>query len=387
MKSRIPTILGAVLLCVSAGGCRKETPATAQPPLPVVAAEVIVRNQPIYVEQIGQTLGSRDVEIRARVEGFLETVNFSEGTSVASNALLYTIDDRPFKATLAQAQGVEAQAQAAWDKSLRDTNRLGRLWEQNAISRQQYDDALAAEQSAAAVLRSARAAVETANIQLGYTKIRSPVEGLVGKTEVKAGNLVGRGASTLLTTVSEIDPIFVRFSMNEQDYLAWKRRHGNDERSQQAAQGLFEMILADGTLHSQRGSVSFADRQIDPLTGTLLIEVSFPNPEKLLRPGQFARVRFPLNVVTNAVLVPQRAVSELQATFSVFVVGPGNLAEFRKVTPGPRVGTFYVITEGLKPGDQVIVEGIQRLQNNTLIAPTFTNLTAELPKTGGVAGP
>lgn len=348
--------------------------------MPVIAAEVVVRNQPIYTEFIGETLGSRDVEIRARVEGFLKTVNFSEGMPVASNALLYTIDDRPFRAALQQAQGALAQAQALHDKTCRDTNRLGPLWLKNAISRQQYDDAIAAEQNAAAALQSAGAAMESAEIQLGYTEIRSPFEGLVGKTEVKPGNLVGRGTSTLLTTVSEVHPISVRFSVSEQEYLAWKRKHGDsDERSRKASDGLFELILADGSFHKYSGSVSFADRQVDPKTGTLLLEVSFPNPDGLVRPGQFGRVRFAMETVTNAVLVPQRAVSELQATYSVFVVGADNKAEFRKVTPGARVGTFYVIQDGLKPGEKIVVEGIQKLKNNAPVAPTMTNLVAMLP--------
>ena len=360
----------ALLLVAGLTACQKP-PAPALPPLPVVVAEVVVRDQPIYSEYIGQTLGARDVEIRARVEGFLDTVNFAEGTPVLSNALLYTIDDRPFKAALAQTQGALAQALAAWDKAKQDTNRLGPLWFQNAVSRQQLDDALAAERNAAAAVQSASAATNSANIQLGYTRIYSPIEGLVGKTEVKAGNLVGRGTSTLLTTVSEIDPIQVRFSVSEQQYLNWKRRHGGDADSDRAAtKGSFELILGDGSAHLYRGDVSFADRQVDPQTGTLLLEASFPNPNKLVRPGQFARVRFAQEVVTNAVLVPQRAVTELQATYSVFVVTSESKAEFRKVTLGPRVGNFYVITGGLKAGEKIVVEGIQKLQNNMPVTAT-----------------
>jgi membrane fusion protein (multidrug efflux system) len=203
---------------------------------------------------------------------------------------------------------------------------------------------------------------------------------LAGKTEVAAGNLVGRAANTLLTTVSVVDPISVRFSVSEQQYLDWKRRHGDDQASRDASSGLFELLLADGSLHPERGSVTFADRQVDPQTGTLLLEVSFPNPRQLLRPGQFARVRFPVNRIQGAVLVPQRAVSEMQATYSVFVLRADSTAEFRRVTPGPRVGSYSVITEGLKPGERVVVEGIQKLQNNAPVLPIITNLT--LPPAG-----
>lgn len=357
-------------------GCKKSAPPAAPPPLPVIATEVLVRDQPIHAEFIGQTRGSRDVEIRARVEGFLDSVNFAEGTTVASNALLYIIDERPFKASLAQAEGALAQTLAMLEKSQRDTNRLGPLWLRNAVSRQQYDDALAAERNAAAAVQSAQASVEAAQIQLGYTRIHSPLEGLVGKNEVGTGNLVGRAANTLLTTVSAIDPISVRFSVSEQQYLDWQRRDADDGRSRDAANGLFELLLADGSLHPHRGNVTFADRQVDAQTGTLLLEVSFPNPQRVVRPGQFGRVRFPITLIKNALLVPQRAVSELQATYSVFVVRPDNTVEFRKITPGPRVGPFHVITEGLKPGEIVVVEGIQKLQNNAPVAPIFTNLVS-----------
>lgn len=356
-------------------GCQKKEPPKAGFAMPVVAAEVLVRDTTNYFEKIGQTRGSQDVEIRARVAGFLESVNFTEGTLVQSNALLYTIDRRPFAAALAQAEGSLAQVEVAWQKAKNDTNRLGPLWAKNAISRQQYDDALAAERAAAANVQAVNAAAETARIQLGYTEIRAPLDGLVGATEVKPGNLVGQGSTTLLTTVSELDPVHVRFSVSEKVYLDWRRKHGGgDEPSRRATEGMFELILADGTVHPHRGSVVFADRQVDPTTGTLLLEAAFPNPDQLVRPGQFARVRFPIAVIPNALLVPQRAVTELQATYSVFVVGANNVAEFRKITPGPRIGSFYVVQDGLKPGEKVIVEGIQKLQNGVPLAVTLTNL-------------
>jgi membrane fusion protein (multidrug efflux system) len=380
MYWRLLPLGGTVVMALSVTSCDKPQGGQSIPPLPVIATEVVVRDQPIYADFIGETHGSADVEIRARVEGFLEAVHFSEGMMVASNALLYTIDDRPFRAALEQAKGAQAQALALQEKAGRDANRLRPLWEKNAISRQQYDDAIAAERNAAAALQSARAAVDSAEIQLGYTKIHSPIEGLVGKTEVKPGNLVGRGTSTLLTTVSEVNPISVRFSISEKEYLAWKRRRGSDdERSRNASEDLFELILADGTYHNYRGRVSFADRQVDPKTGTLLLQVNFPNPDRLVRPGQFGRVRFAVETVTNAVLVPQRAVSELQATYSVFVVSADRKAEFRKVSPGARVGTFYVIQEGLQPGENIVIEGIQKLSNNALVTPAYTNLAAALP--------
>jgi len=372
------------LACLSLllAGCQKKEPPKAGFAMPVVAAEVLVRDTTNYFEKIGQTRGAQDVEIRARVAGFLESVNFTEGTLVQSNALLYTIDRRPFEAALAQAEGSLAQVAVAWQKAKNDTNRLGPLWQKNAISRQQYDDALAAERAAAANVQAVNAAAETARIQLGYTEIRAPLDGLVGATEVKPGNLVGQGSTTLLTTVSGLDPVHVRFSVSEKVYLDWRRKHGGgDEQSRRATEGIFELILADGSVHPHRGSVVFADRQVDPTTGTLLLEAAFPNPDHVVRPGQFARVRFPIAVIPNALLVPQRAVTELQATYSVFVVGANNVAEFRKITPGPRIGSFFVVQDGLKPGEKVVVEGIQKLQNGVPVTVTLTNFALVQPAT------
>lgn len=366
-------VLAAAIAVGAALGCRKAASPGPQFAVPVVAAEVLVQSTTNYMEYIGQTRGAQDVEIRARVAGFLESVNFTEGTLVKSNAVLYTIDDRPFRASVAQAQGQLAQVEASWFKSKQDTNRLGPLWEKRAISRQQYDDALAGERAAAASVKVAQAALESAELQLGYTRISAPIEGLVGKTEVKPGNLVGQGATTLLTTLSSLDPIHVRFSVSEKVYLEWRRKH----QEQTGNRNIFELILADGSVHPEHGQVVFADRQVDPATGTLLLEVAFPNPGRIVRPGQFARVRFPVEIMPEAVLIPQRAVQEYQAIYSVFVVGADGRAEFRRIALGPRVETFYLVREGLKPGDRVVVSGIQKLQNGVPMTVTVTNLAPE----------
>jgi membrane fusion protein (multidrug efflux system) len=370
VKNAVPVLILPGLLMIA--GCGGKAPAPPPPPpVPVVASEVIVRDQLIYLENIGQSLGAQDVQIRARVEGVLESMHFSEGSFVKSNDLLYVIDPRTLEASLEQTKGSLAQAESMLDKARRDVSRLQPLWEKNAISRQTLDDALAAERSAKAGVDSARAALDTTQIQLGYAKIYAPMDGLVGKTEVRPGNLVGRGESTLLTTMSSIDPIHYRFSISEKDYLEWRRQRPDDDDARKDSTGIFELILADGAVHAYRGSVVFADRNVDPATGTLLIEVAFPNPDRLVRPGQFGRVRVPIKQLPGAILVPQRAVVELQANYSVFVVRPDNTVEFRKVTPGPTVDNLRVITSGLSVGENVVVEGIQKLQNNTPVAPTF----------------
>ena len=371
---RIPILLGVLLLTL---GCREKT-APAPDPIPVVAAEVIVRDQPVYFEAMGQTIGSQDVEIRARVEGILESVQFREGASVHEGDLLYTIDPLSLESSLEQAKGGLTQAEAAFDKARRDVARLTPLWEKKAISRQMLDDALAAESSASGAVATAKGAVESIGIQLGYTKIYAPIAGLIGKTEVKPGNLVGRGQSTLLTTLSSLDPIHVRFSISEQDYLEL-RRSGAGQDPERQSPPVFELVLADGSVHPEKGAVVFADRSIDPATGTLLLEAAYPNPDGIVRPGQFARVRVPVRQISGAILVPQRAVQEMQATYSVFVVAADGRAEFRRVVVGPRIDNLYVIESGLQPGEQVVVEGVQKLQNNMPVAATFRPAAGEAP--------
>lgn len=342
----------------------------APPPVPVVAVEVIVRDQPVYLESLAQAVGSQDVEIRARVAGILETVDFREGSYVEEGDLLYTIDPREIEERLRAVEGDLERARSSLDKATRDVARLTPLWEKNAISRQTLDDAIAAERSAKAAVDTAQANARNVRIQLGYAEIRAPISGLVGKTEVKPGNLVGQGQSTLLTTISTLDPINFQFSVSEQEYLRWRRAYPGGPEGREAPKGIFELILADGTVYPHRGDAVFADRNIDPQTGTLLLEVSFPNPDRLIRPGQFGTVRVPVRTVENAILVPQRAVEELQATYTVYVVEDGK-AILRKVTPGPGIGDLYLIEDGLAPGDIVVIEGVQKLQNNRPVTATL----------------
>jgi membrane fusion protein, multidrug efflux system len=376
---RLPGICGLALgLGLGlAGGCKEKPEIPPARAVPVTVAPVLVRDQPIYSEYIGQTRGSMEIEIRARVEGYLESIHFQEGLFVKEGDLLYTIDPKPYEAAVAEAKGQLARAEAALANARQDMIRFEPLIERNAISRQQYDEAVANVKASQAAMESAKAAVDAARLQLGYTRITAPANGRIGKSEVQPGNLVGRQQATLLTTISTIDPIHVRFSVSEREYLEWARENPDEAQGRQATTNRFELVLADGSLYPHKGSAVFADRNVDPATGTLLIEVAFPNPMNLLRPGQYARVLFLRSIMTGAILVPQRSVQELQATYSVFVVTPENKAESRPVVPGARVGSLWVITSGLNRDETVVVEGMQKLQAGVSVQPNLVAIDPE----------
>ena len=352
--------------CGKSGG---DQPAAA-PAIPVKVAAVARRDVPEMLEAVGQTRGSIEVEVRARVEGFLDSVLFEEGRPVRKGEMLYEIDPKPFVAAVNRAKGVLASAQADLAKARQDVARYKPLVEKNAVSREEYETSQAMEQAAVAKVDAARAALESSQLELGYTKVASPIDGLAGKTEVKAGALVGRGQSTLLTTISTNDPIHCRFAVSERDYLALARRlkEGADRPVK------FEMVLSDGSVHPHPGTFVFIERLIDPTTGTILVEVTFPNPERIVRPGQFARVRFPIAVRKDAFLVPQRAVSELQATYSIGVVTHENKVEIRPARMGPRIGGLWIVDSGLAAGDRVIVEGLMKVRNGSVVVPTLVEL-------------
>lgn len=359
---RAATAIACILFII---GCQKKE-APAPPPPEVKVATVLQRTVPIYVENIGETVGASDVEIRARVAGFLESVNFDEGSLVHKNQLLYTIDPKPYEAELATASGHMAEAEARLAKAKQDVARYKPLVELNAISRQEYDTAVAAQDAAAASVEAAKAVEENAKIDLGYTKIYSPIDGIIGKTQVKPGNLVGRGENTLLTIVSNVDSIHVRSNLSERDYLRLARAKAAVKEKQKDN---FELVLADGTVHKYKGTLVFADRAVDPATGTLGIEASFPNPDGLLRPGQYARLRAAIDTKQNAILVPQSAVQELQGTYSVAVLGTDNKIAMRSVQAGQRIGSLWIIDSGLAAGEKIVVEGLQKVREGVTVTP------------------
>jgi membrane fusion protein (multidrug efflux system) len=364
-RALIPALCG--LLATAAVGCgKKEAP--APPPPDVKVATVLQKDVPIYVEAIGQTRGSTEIDVRARVEGFIQTIDFKEGNPVRKGQLLYTIDPSQFQAAVAQAKGSLAEAEAQLARARQDVVRYEPLVAKNAISRQEYETAVVVQRAAEAAVEAARAQAQSAEINLGYTKVIAPESGLAGKTEVYPGTLVGRGQSTLLTHISQIGTIHVRFTIPERDYLYYARR-AQQPGAAQPKQLPFELVLADGSVHPEKGRLVFVDRNVDAATGTILMEAAFPNPGAIIRPGQYARVRAAVDLKQGAILVPQRAVSELQGIYNVAVVGADDTVEIRMATPAQRIGNLWVIDAGLKAGDRVVVEGVQKVRSGVKVKP------------------
>jgi membrane fusion protein (multidrug efflux system) len=373
---RFPLILVACSLFLTGVACSKKE-APPPPPPEVVVAEVVQKDVPIYIELVGSTLGSEDVEIRARVEGYLVSINFTEGSFVRKGQLLYKLDPKPFEVAIDQAKANLATAQAALEKTDNDVARYKPLFARQAVSKQELDNALSAQEAAKAQVDAYKAAVAQAQLDLGYTNITSPVDGVIGTTQTKVGSLISRGV-TLLNVVSQLNPILFRCAIAEAEYLRIARRAQKSDKPADK-QANVELILADGTIFSHKGRLDAVERAVDPTTGTLTGQFVFPNPERLLRPGQYGKARFVTDVKEDALIVPQRAVQEFQGLFSVMVVKTDNTVEQRMVKAGERVGNLWVIDSGVKPGERVIVEGLQKVQPGITVSAKTVKLEEETP--------
>jgi len=387
MTSTLHRILGltCALTFSVLPGCQKAETAAQAKPLEVHYVEVQPEDVVIYTDFVGTVDGVENADIRARVAGYLEEVHFQEGQRVKKGDLLFTIDPVLSQAELRRAEGDLAMARAAEGKAKIDVDRLTPLVATNAVSKQELDHAVSAQQSAQAQIVAAQGVVATARASLDFTKVRSPIDGVIGVRQVSIGTLVGQGEPTLLTTVSRLDVVRVRFPISERLYLKHATRLSRliDGSGTRGGKNL-DLILADGSTYPDRGWLELIDRAVSTSTGSILLEARFPNEKGILRPGQFARVRAATERVKGAQGVPQRAVLERQSMSEVFVVGEGNKVDRRAVVPGERVGQFWLIEKGLAPGDKVLVDGIQKVQPGMVVSPvaaSFGPISPALPGT------
>jgi RND family efflux transporter MFP subunit len=379
-----------------APGCAKEKPTAAAPPPPeVLVTEVVQQEVPIYSEWLGTTDGSVNAQIRARVQGYLESRDYREGTFVQAGALLFTIDSRSYQAALDQAKGDLARAEANLGKTQLDVNRYAPLAKEGAISQQELDNAVQANQANKASVEAVRAALKQAELNLEWTQIKSPIDGIAGIAISQIGDLISQ--NTLLTTVSRVNPIKVTFPVSEREYLKFADRIATAMEAEQKSQPHgppIELILADGKVYPEHGLFALPDREVDLKTGTITVLSYFPNPKNILRPGLYAKVRAVTDTKKDALLVPQRAVQELQGSYRVAVVGADNKVEFRPVKVGARIGSLWIIDEGLKSGEHVVAEGLQKVRDglsvNTKMVPAApesqqATVPATAPTTAAVA--
>jgi len=361
--------LALVLVMTAATGCKKKDQIAAGPP-DVDVSEVAKQDVRVEREWVGTTDGSVNAVIRAQVQGYLVKQNYTEGQLVRKGQVLFEIDPRTFQAAFDQARADLAQKKARWDTAKANLARVRPLAEQNAVSKKDLDDAVGSEQAAHAAVEAAQAAEAKTQLDLGFTRITSPINGIAGIAKAQIGNLVGPGQVEELTTVSTVDPIKVLVPISEQEFL---RLQAKQPTAAQAKRQI-DLILSDGSLFPRKGEFAFADRQVDPSTGTLKVAILFPNPGNVLRPGQYAKVRAVVETIPGALVVPQRAVNELQGNFQVAIVGSDNKVAVRTVKPGVRTGSLMVISEGVQPGERVVVEGLQKVRDGMVVNPKLVSL-------------
>ncbi len=363
--------------------CKDKTP-PVMPPQPFPVYEIQTKSVPIYEEFVGQVYGEKDIPIRARVVGFLDGIHFKEGARVEKGQLLYSIDPDPLMQELAAQTSMVAQAQTVLVQAESDLKRIQPLAEMSAVSEQELDMATSQRDAAISGLEASKANLNIAKINLGYAKMYAPIEGIIGKTLAREGEFVGKDPNpVILNTVSQLRAVRVQFFLSENDYLRVSReyiRRTNQKIESTSERIDLQLILADGSLYPHKGRMDFIDRNVDASTGAILLQATFPNPDRLIRPGQFARVKAKIRQANDAVLIPQKSAKELQGEYSVFLVNAENKLEAKKVVLGERYGEFYIVKEGLKRGDKIILEGLQKARSDMEIVPEITEFIEQTPQ-------
>ena len=362
---------GALLLALSVlSACGEKGPPPQPAPPEVSVIKVAPAPVTVFEEYVGQTEAIDTVEIRARVGGILERQTYTDGATVKKDDLLFVIDRLPFATALEQAKANLAQAQASLENSKQNPARAEPLVSDQAISKQDYDAAFAKQRSDAASVQAMQALVHTAELNLAYASVRAPRDGVVSKALIRPGGLVN-ASTTLLTTLYSVDPIHVNFTVGEQKLIELKQQLGNPSGKPTDNPAVFQLKLIDGSDYPQRGRLDFVDAAVDPKNGTLQIRIAVPNPDHALRPGQFVRVIVPARENANAVRVPQRAVTELLGTQSVFVIGPDNKASPREIVAKTRIGNDWLVDKGLNPNELVVVDGISKVRPGAVVKPVI----------------
>jgi membrane fusion protein (multidrug efflux system) len=374
------SLLALPIIMLLASGCNRNTPPPPPPPkVEVVKAEQ--RDVPIFQDFVGQIYGFQDIAIRARVEGVVEVMHFKEGTFVKKNQLLYTIDPLPLQTKVAAQMSGVAQAKTMLAKAESDLKRIRPLAENNAVSQRDLDAAVAQRDAAQAALEAAEANLESADIELGYSKIKAPIDGIIGKTMAKVGDFVGRSPNPIvLNYISNIDDVIVEFFLSEQEYLHFARQiiSMKDNGDASTPRNDLQLILADQSIYGEPGTLNFIDRQVDPSTGSILLQAIFPNPDKLLRPGQFARVKGRVALLPQAIIIPLKALNEIQGQYSVYIVDDSAKVEMRPVIQSAVYQDYAVISDGLQGDETVIIEGLQKVKSGIRVDPQMVTYQSEI---------
>ncbi len=388
--AKVKTRYFALFIFIFLFSCENEEKKAVSPP-DINVVKVIQKDTPVYKEFVGQMYGLKDIPIRARVEGFVEGLFFNEGRAVKKGQLLYSIDPQPFMADVAAKESALAEAKIILVNAENELARYKPLAAINAVSKSDLDAAQATRDASEASVDAARANLRLSEINLSYTKILAPINGVIGKTEAREGEFVGKEPNpVILNTVSRIDTMRVQFFLTESEYLVLSKEWLNTrstnsneaelvkERKQKSREYMLELILSDGSTYNHKGQVDFINRNIDPSTGSMLVQAHFPNPDKLLRPGLYAKVKAEMELVENALLIPSRCVSELQGQYSVMALTDSNTVVLKQIMVMGYFGDLVMVSKGLTKDDQVVFEGLQKVRSGLKINPTLIEFESKI---------